>query len=89
MRMNTGHIGAVVRKEVRDYRRSRSVVGTMTVLPLIFLVETGWYAVVAAVFSAGGARAAYLGAKAWIDRSAGAVLGALGLRLIFETGRPG
>ena len=39
MRMNTGHIGAVVRKEVRDYRRSRSVVGTMTVLPLIFLVE--------------------------------------------------
>ena len=39
MRIDTGHIGAVVRKEVRDYRRSRSVVGTMTVLPLIFLVE--------------------------------------------------
>jgi len=57
--------------------------------PLVFLIETGWYAAVAAVFSVGGARAAYLGAKAWIDRCASAVLGALGVRLILETGRPG
>jgi ABC-type Na+ efflux pump permease subunit len=39
MRMNTGRLAAVVRKEFRDYRRSRSIVGTMAVLPIVFLVE--------------------------------------------------
>ena len=39
MTIDTGRHRAVVRKEVRDYRRSRSVVGTMMVLPVIFLVE--------------------------------------------------
>ena len=39
MSIDTGRIGALVRKEVRDYRRSPSVVATMAVLPLIFLVE--------------------------------------------------
>lgn len=39
MRIDTGRIAAVVRKELRDYRRSRSVVATMMVLPLVFLVE--------------------------------------------------
>jgi ABC-type Na+ efflux pump permease subunit len=39
VRMNTGRLAAVVRKEFREYRRTRSIVGTMVVLPLIFLVE--------------------------------------------------
>lgn len=39
MRLNTGRLAAVVRKEFREYRRSRSIVGTMLVLPLVFLVE--------------------------------------------------
>jgi ABC-type Na+ efflux pump permease subunit len=39
MSMNTGRLIAVVRKELREYRRSRSIVGTMVVLPLLFLIE--------------------------------------------------
>jgi ABC-type Na+ efflux pump permease subunit len=39
MRVDTGRTAAVVRKEFRDYRRSRSVIGTAAVLPLVFLVE--------------------------------------------------
>lgn len=53
--------------------------------PLIFLVEAGWYAAVALTFSASRPRAAYLGAKTWIDRLAAAVMGALGLRLLAES----
>jgi hypothetical protein len=29
---------AIFRKELRDYRRNRFVVGTMTVLPLLFIL---------------------------------------------------
>lgn len=52
-------------------------------LPLaVFAVEIGWYAVVALALSAAGPRTAYLRAKAAIDRSAGAVMGLLGLKLV-------
>jgi ABC-type transport system involved in multi-copper enzyme maturation permease subunit len=36
--MNAARIRAVVRKELRDYRRNRFVVTTMAVLPVIFLI---------------------------------------------------
>lgn len=52
--------------------------------PAIFAIEAGWYALVAVAFSAGRPRAAYLRSKAWIDRAAGAVMGALGVRLVAE-----
>jgi len=39
MRINTGRLTAVVRKEFREYLRSRSIVGTMVVLPLVFLIQ--------------------------------------------------
>lgn len=52
--------------------------------PLVFAQETAWYALVALAFSASRPRAVYLRAKTWIDRAAGAVIGLLGLRLIFE-----
>lgn len=55
-----------------------------TLPPAIFLIEAGWYALVAVAFSAGRPRAAYLRSKTWIDRAAGAVMGALGLRLVGE-----
>ena len=57
-------------------------------LPAVFAVEAGWYAVVAVAFSDSRPRAAYLGAKHWIDRTAGAVMGLLGVRLIAEGVRP-
>jgi threonine/homoserine/homoserine lactone efflux protein len=56
--------------------------------PLIFLVEAGWYAAVALAFSSGRPRAAYLRAKAGIDRTASVVMGGLGLRLLFAAASP-
>ncbi len=56
--------------------------------PLIFVQETAWYALVALAFSASRPRAAYLGAKLWIDRIAAALIGVLGFRLIYEAVRP-
>lgn len=53
--------------------------------PLIFMIETTWYAIVACAFSAKGPRDFYVGCKGWIDRIAGTVMGALGLRLISES----
>lgn len=58
----------------------------MIALPfVIFVVEAGWYAVVALAFAAPRSQRAYLGGKVWLDRLAGAVIGALGLRLIGES----
>jgi threonine/homoserine/homoserine lactone efflux protein len=55
--------------------------------PLIFVQETAWYALVALAFSASRPRALYLGAKLWIDRVAAVLIGALGVRLIYEAAR--
>jgi threonine/homoserine/homoserine lactone efflux protein len=55
--------------------------------PLIFALEAGWYTIVAVAFSASRSRAIYLGAKLWIDRIAGGVVGILGGRLILEAVR--
>ena len=57
--------------------------------PAVMLTETGWYTIVAAAFSSERPRATYLRGKRWIDRAAGAIMGALGLRLVIETARPG
>jgi ABC-2 type transport system permease protein len=37
--MSTRRIWAIVRKEVREYRRNRSVIYGMAVLPLVFAVQ--------------------------------------------------
>jgi threonine/homoserine/homoserine lactone efflux protein len=55
--------------------------------PAIFGLETGWYVIVALIFSGERPRAAYARWKRWLDRLAGLVMGALGVRLIFETVR--
>jgi ABC-2 type transport system permease protein len=39
MKCSFGRQGAVLRKELREYRRSPFIVGTMAVLPLVFLIE--------------------------------------------------
>lgn len=38
MRISTGRLAAVVRKEFREYFRNRFIVGTMAVLPIVFLI---------------------------------------------------
>lgn len=52
--------------------------------PLVFAIETAWYAIVALAFSASHPRALYLRGKLWIDRLAGGVMTALGLRLVLD-----
>lgn len=56
----------------------------LTVPPAVFVVETGWYAVVTMAFSSNRPRALYIGSKLWIDRVAGAIIGALGARLVAD-----
>jgi threonine/homoserine/homoserine lactone efflux protein len=59
----------------------------LALLPLLFAIEFGWYTIVAFAFSASKPRAIYLGAKLWIDRFAGGVVGILGGKLILEAVR--
>jgi threonine/homoserine/homoserine lactone efflux protein len=54
---------------------------------VVFLIESTWYALVAAVLSAERARQVYLRFKPFIDRAAGGVMVALGLKLI-SSARP-
>ena len=49
---------------------------------LVFLIEAGWYTLVALVLSSTGPRGVYMSAKAWIDRAAGGVMVALGIKLV-------
>ncbi|WP_038358688.1 LysE family transporter [Bosea sp. UNC402CLCol] len=53
--------------------------------PMLFLIEFGWYTVVAVGFSSRTPQAAYLRSKVWIDRTAGAVVGALGTKLMVDS----
>jgi threonine/homoserine/homoserine lactone efflux protein len=48
---------------------------------IVFLIEAGWYTLVALVLSSTRPRNAYLRGKAWLDRTAGVVMLALGVKL--------
>lgn len=54
------------------------------IVPTIFLIEAGWYGIVAVVFSSERPRRGYLGAKHVFDRLAAGVLGLLGAKLISD-----
>lgn len=57
----------------------------MIALPvLVFVLETGWYAIVAVLLSTSAPRAGYLRAKGVIDRVAGAVMALLGTKLLTD-----
>jgi threonine/homoserine/homoserine lactone efflux protein len=61
----------------------------LVALPImIFVIETAWYSVVAVVLSAPSPRARYLASKVWLDRTAGAIMSLLGIKLIFEARQP-
>lgn len=57
--------------------------------PLVFIVECGWYTIVALCFSSRGPREVYLRAKKWVDRIAAAAIAALGLRLMLNASKAG
>jgi threonine/homoserine/homoserine lactone efflux protein len=56
-------------------------------LATVFLVEFGWYAIVAMLLSSSGPRRIYLQGKGWVDRTAGAVMICLGMKLISSVNR--
>ena len=56
-------------------------------LALVFLIEAGWYSLVALVLSSAAPQKAYLSCKAWMDRAAGLVMFGLGLRLVTSAAR--
>lgn len=57
-------------------------------LVAVFVIEAGWYALVALLLSTQKPRSLYLGFKTWLDRAAGAVLIGLGLRLVTTAHTP-
>lgn len=60
----------------------------IALLILVFVVEAGWYSLVALLLSSSAPQKAYLSYKAWVDRAAGLVMFGLGLRLITSAVRP-
>lgn len=54
----------------------------LALLVVVFLVEAGWYALVALLLSSPAPQQAYLSCKAWVDRAAGLVMFGLGVKLI-------
>ena len=56
----------------------------LAIPPIDFIMEGGWYTFVAVAMSSSRLSSFYRGARAWIDRAAGTLLGVLGLRLILE-----
>ena len=65
-----------------------SVPFALALLCAVFVVEAGWYAIVAVVLSSAVPRRAYLSYKGWVDRTAGLVMVGLGLKLIASAHRP-
>ena len=57
-------------------------------LAAVLFVETGWYVLVALLFSSPGPQRAYLSYKSWVDRAAGAVMFGLGLKLVTSAAKP-
>lgn len=60
----------------------------LALVALIFVIEAGWYALVAIALSSAAPRRAYLHYKVWLDRAAGGVMLALGLKLMASLHRP-
>jgi threonine/homoserine/homoserine lactone efflux protein len=59
----------------------------LAVLSLVLVVESSWYALVAIALSSQRPRNAYLSYKAWVDRAAGGIMVALGLKLVASAQR--
>ncbi|HEX8614353.1 MAG TPA: LysE family translocator [Telluria sp.] len=63
---------------------SFSLVLALVLALVVFVIEAGWYTIVAMALSSQRPRAWYLRYKAWIDRAAGGVMAALGCKLIWS-----
>ena len=61
-----------------------SWVFVLWLLPLVFIVECGWYSFVSLALSSSAPRRVYFGFKTVIDRSASVLMGLLGVKLLFS-----
>ncbi|MFQ3246403.1 MAG: threonine/homoserine/homoserine lactone efflux protein [Arenicella sp.] len=52
--------------------------------PIIFVLEAGWYSLVAVLLSSAAPRKHYLDSKLFLDRFASTAIGALGLKLLYD-----
>jgi len=59
----------------------------VAVVLLALIIETGWYAIVAVALSSARPRGVYLRCKTWVDRAAGGVMIALGVKLVVSAPR--
>jgi len=60
---------------------SPSIQYNLAVVALVFFIEAGWYSMVGTALSAEMPRSKYLRCKKWVDRTAGGIMGALGVKL--------
>jgi threonine/homoserine/homoserine lactone efflux protein len=61
-----------------------SLMFSIVLVLLVFLIELIWYGLVALTLSSARPRAIYLGYKTWVDRTAGVVMAALGIKLLLS-----
>jgi threonine/homoserine/homoserine lactone efflux protein len=61
-----------------------SLATSTALVTVIFLIEFGWYALVAIIFSTGSARQFYARGKTWIDRLAAGAMGSLGVKILSD-----
>lgn len=66
---------------------AQSLTFDITLVMLVFLVEAGWYSLVALSLASERPRSVYLRCKGWVDRLAGGVMIALGLKLALSVQR--
>ncbi|WP_249359308.1 LysE family transporter [Cupriavidus sp. 2SB] len=59
-----------------------SILGAVAIPVVVFGVEAGWYATVAMLLATERPRRAYLRLRKWIDRTAGTLMAALGIKLL-------
>lgn len=62
---------------------------SLALVPLVFVLEAGWYCAVATVLSSRSPRGIYLKMKTAIDRAAAGVMGMLGVKLVSSAGDAG
>ncbi|MBI3729857.1 MAG: LysE family translocator [Burkholderiales bacterium] len=62
--------------------RTQSLAFDALLLACVFIIEASWYAVVAVALSSEKPRTTYLRYKQWLDRVAGGVMMALGIKLV-------
>jgi len=55
----------------------------MLLVGMVFMIDAGWYTIVALVLSSERPRNAYLRYQGWIDRAAGGIMVAMALKLLY------